>query len=1062
MKRIILLVTMLLLTGAMSQAQTPLGANGRLKLVGRQLSNECGNAVQLRGMSTHGPMFHQTCYTEGSVKALAQDWSADLVRLAMYTEASGGTPGYLGSDQVFWNSWIDEMVELTEKYGVYCIIDWHILSDGNPLNDVEAAKTFFSTMSSRYKDKKHVIYEICNEPNGGTSWDQVKNYAQQVIPVIRANDPNGIILVGTPEWSSQITQAADSPLSSSYSHNVMYTFHFYAGTHYGDYQDRLRYASSRIPVFVSEWGTPEASGDGGPNEGNTNTWFGIMDGNNPGGVTISSANWSFVDKAEGASALTSGACATASWNSRSASGTIMYNYMRGTTFSQCAAAADDDKDGVYNSSDNCASTPEGAPVNAQGCPDTGDSDNDGVVNWKDLCSGTPAGTEIDLNGCPITLDFVSNVCQGFNNYQGYAQTDFSNDTLANLEYRKAAYLNDPVYKATVTNGALVVQVTNADPDYSTMGFAFGVDADSVDIYLDVRRHPVVKLDVTLAPTSYSATNALIDIQLEDSNGNILNSDALGNTIRYVVPLNQKVTLEANFEGGYNFSWDAGACGGTTPCYIPAFDFSKVTRVNLWVNPGAGATWSRPAFTGTWTIDNFSIGYDNATTCTPIRDDDGDGVKEELDLCKNTPSGEVVDASGCAEAQADDDKDGVVNDLDLCANTPAGESVNNEGCGESQLDDDNDGVPNATDQCANTAAGESVNTAGCSTTQLNGDDDADGVINGNDLCANTPSGASVDANGCASSQLDNDNDGTPNGQDGCPNDPNKTDPGNCGCGTPETECTVDCAGVKDGFAYEDECSACVGGTTGLEACTGNPYYSTLQLIPGVVEAEKYDLGGQGVGYNDAETANQGGQFRTDGVDIEIAENSGNNYNIAYTAASEWLEYSIDAVNSGIYSIRFRVASATTTGQFNLQLDGKPLVATMSGINTGGWQTYQYASVTEPVTIQRGKHVLRLNVVAGEFNLDHIEFNILTVTGGLPVATQSNVEIYPVPASDYVTVDQKVMDYNKASVMNITGTVIKEVDLKNKQEMVSLTNLPKGVYLIQLSGSGKSEMLRVVVQ
>ena len=87
---------------------------------------------------------------------------------------------------------------------MYVIIDWHILHDLDPNVYKEDAKDFFNEMSAKYADYDNVIYEICNEPNGGTNWNSVKNYANEIIPVIRANDSDAIIIVGTPNWSQDV------------------------------------------------------------------------------------------------------------------------------------------------------------------------------------------------------------------------------------------------------------------------------------------------------------------------------------------------------------------------------------------------------------------------------------------------------------------------------------------------------------------------------------------------------------------------------------------------------------------------------------------------------------------------------------------------------------------------------------------------------------------------------------------------------------------------------------------------------------------------------------------
>lgn len=1031
MKQNVLLWAFFLLATGLTIAQTPLSMNGRLKLVGTQLSNECGTAVQLRGISSHAIAPHKNCLKESAVKSLAQDWKSDILRLAVYTENAGETPGYTSSstDKEFWHNWIDEMVNLTEKYGMYCMIDWHILRDNDPNTHINEAKTFFALMSSKYKDKKHVIYEICNEPNGGVSWGQIKNYANQIIPIIRANDPNNIIIVGTPEWSSRPDLAANDPISGT---NIMYTFHFYAGTHTNStYQNYFNSAVSRVPVFVTEWGTVNADGGGGVSTGNSDTWINMMNT-----AKVSWANWSFSDVDEGASALTPGACGTNSWTSRSTSGNYIYQKLSSAdNFTQCSGAADDDKDGVPNGSDACANTPAGLPVNSSGCHDTGDSDNDGVINAKDLCASTPAGTPVNTFGCPLTQGFESNVCMGFNNKQGYARTDFSADSLANLEYWNRPRENSPVYSSSTSGGQLNVAITNADPDYATMGFSFGekiVGTDTTLIPLDVRAHPVVKFDVSFIPTSYSANTVHFEIQLEDANGNSLSADATGNLFRYYIPLNTTRTLEADFSRGYLESFDAGTCGSlSTPCYVRDFDFSKVTKVKFWVNPGAGQPWNAnvPPFNGTMKIDNFSIGYDESTvtTCTTFRDDDGDGVIEEEDLCKGTPAGAEVDENGCA-----------------------------------QLDDDGDGVVNSVDRCPNTLENASVDEFGCSDAQLNADDDNDGIRNSLDECPNTPSNETANAEGCSYSQQDADNDGTPNGEDGCPTDPDKIAAGNCGCGTPETECTIDCHGDMNGTAYEDNCGQCVGGNTGLTACVGNPYDGTAQIIPGIIEAERYDLGGEGVGYHDSEPANQGGQFRNDGVDIENCEGSTTNFNIGYCQPGEWLQYTVDVQHSGTFQVSYRIASMAGNGAWHLELDGQELPGTaQNAVATNGWQTYTIIEASQPVTLQEGMHSLRLVIDGADSNIDFVEFETLTVTSKA-TPLKSEVDIYPVPARDFLTIEQKVRDFDSAVIMDARGVVVKEAVLTNNIEELLIENLAKGVYMIKLTGINRSEMIRVVIE
>ena len=184
---------------------------------------------------------------------------------------------------------------------LYVIVDWHILSDGNPMTHLDAAKAFFAKIAAKYPNNPALLYEICNEPNGNISWSgDVKPYAEAVIPVIRAISPQSVILIGSPTWSQDIDKAASDPLKFE---NIMYTCHFYAGTHTQWLRDRIdKVLAMGCPVFVSEWGTSDASGNGGPYPEETERWLAFLDARG-----ISWANWSYCDKNEASAALRPGA-----------------------------------------------------------------------------------------------------------------------------------------------------------------------------------------------------------------------------------------------------------------------------------------------------------------------------------------------------------------------------------------------------------------------------------------------------------------------------------------------------------------------------------------------------------------------------------------------------------------------------------------------------------------------------------------------------------------------------------------------------------------------------------
>jgi len=124
----------------LAQTPTPLAANGQLKVINRQLSNEAGKAIQLRGMSSHGLQWFGQCYNASAVQTLATQWGADIFRAALYVDEGG----YLTNPAGF-RAQVDNIVDWTAQSGIYCVIDWHILNPGDPNIHLNEAKEFFGS-----------------------------------------------------------------------------------------------------------------------------------------------------------------------------------------------------------------------------------------------------------------------------------------------------------------------------------------------------------------------------------------------------------------------------------------------------------------------------------------------------------------------------------------------------------------------------------------------------------------------------------------------------------------------------------------------------------------------------------------------------------------------------------------------------------------------------------------------------------------------------------------------------------------------------------------------------
>lgn len=262
---------------------------GKLAVEGAQLVSESGQPVQLRGVSTHGLAWFPQYVNQQFFDELRQDWGANVVRLAMYTAEYGGY--CTGEDQNQLEDLIRNGVEYAENADLYAVVDWHVLTDQDPNVHADAAIDFFTRMSAEFADANNVIYEICNEPNGSATWENVKAYAERVIPVIRANDPDAVIVVGTPTWSQDVDKAAADPLDFD---NVMYSLHFYAATHQGDLREKMKAAvEGGLPVFVTEFGICDASGNGEIDYESADEWVRLMDS-----LDVSYICWNLSNKDE--------------------------------------------------------------------------------------------------------------------------------------------------------------------------------------------------------------------------------------------------------------------------------------------------------------------------------------------------------------------------------------------------------------------------------------------------------------------------------------------------------------------------------------------------------------------------------------------------------------------------------------------------------------------------------------------------------------------------------------------------------------------------------------------
>ena len=222
------------------------------------------------------------------------------------------------------------------------------------------------------------------------------------------------------------------------------------------------------------------------------------------------------------------------------------------------------------------------------------------------------------------------------------------------------------------------------------------------------------------------------------------------------------------------------------------------------------------------------------------------------------------------------------------------------------------------------------------------------------------------------------------------------------------------------------SSSVTVTVNSVVVTQSPYGGAPAAIPGTVEAAKYDLGGQNIAYYDNTTGNSGSTFRADDVDVEASTEGG--YNLGWTAASEWTEYTVN-VTAGTYKIEARVAATTAGKSFRIEMDGST-VATFSVPNTSGWQTWQTVTVNN-VSLSGGQKIMRLFNITDGFNVSTLKFTIASTVNQSPSVSLTapiNNATFTAPASISIAANasdvdgtiSKVEFYNGNTLLNSDAT------------------------------------------
>lgn len=236
----------------------------------------------------------------------------------------------------------------------------------------------------------------------------------------------------------------------------------------------------------------------------------------------------------------------------------------------------------------------------------------------------------------------------------------------------------------------------------------------------------------------------------------------------------------------------------------------------------------------------------------------------------------------------------------------------------------------------------------------------------------------------------------------------------------------------------------------------PFKGTPHAIPGRIEAEDYDLGGQGVAYNEANTdGNQGlATYRNDQVDIETTQDATGAYNIGYALTGEWLEYTVNVVSNGLYSLDLRMAADGTGKTLHVEMGGENITGAITVPNTAGWQVWQNVSIPN-LTLTQGQKVMRIVFDSDYMNLNFVEFKAQTVTGldGIESAMVASVAPNPFEGSFKVNYP-KDFTYN---VYDASGKLVSQGS--GTGETTLGESLYSGFYLLQIVADGKTQAFKI---
>jgi GH35 family endo-1,4-beta-xylanase/predicted nucleic acid-binding Zn-ribbon protein len=237
----------------------------------------------------------------------------------------------------------------------------------------------------------------------------------------------------------------------------------------------------------------------------------------------------------------------------------------------------------------------------------------------------------------------------------------------------------------------------------------------------------------------------------------------------------------------------------------------------------------------------------------------------------------------------------------------------------------------------------------------------------------------------------------------------------------------------------------------------PYKGIAHTIPGRIQAEDYDLGGEGLAFHEANAdGNEGGaDYRTDEVDIEETQDTDGAYNIAYIMQGEWLEYTVNVTSDGVYDLDLRMAADGDGKILHIEMDGNDVSGAINVPNTGGWQTWQTVTVNG-VSLTAGEHIMRIVFDASYMNLNYVEFRDV-ITGTDWKKSYSTIEVFPNPFTNEGIQVNNIKEFTY-KITNVNGTILESGNGKSGHKIGR--NLKGGIYFLTIENNNEVSIHKIV--